>query len=432
VSAAMVVVGAGQAGVQAAEALRAGGHDGELLLIGAEPHAPYHRPPLSKAWLAGEVEAAQLALRAPELLARKRIALRSGVAVTAIDRGACRLALRAADGTHSALDYAGLVLATGATPRRLALPGADAANVHVLRSRDDAQALAAALRDCAARALPLVVVGGGFIGLEVAATARKLGIAVTVLEAAPRLLARALAPLLSDWFAALHRARGVELVLGAAVAGFALEGERVVAVQTADGRRHPAGAVLVGVGVRADDTLARAAGLDCDAAGGIVVDDCARTADPRITAAGDCTVRRLADGTLLRLESVHNATEQGKSAAAALLGQPRPFTATPWFWSDQYEFKLQMAGLSAGADRWVRRGDPAAGAFTVFHYRGERLLAADSVNAAREHLAARKLLDAGVWPAPALLADPATDLAALAAPSGPDSAAAGPPPLSRP
>lgn len=415
----MVVVGAGQAGVQAAEALRAGGYEGELVLIGDEPHAPYHRPPLSKAWLAGELEAAQLVLRAPELLARKRIALRSGVTVTAIDRSARCLALRAADGTSSALPYAGLVLATGAAPRRLALPGADAANVYLLRSRDDAALLAAALRDCAARAQPLVVIGGGFIGLEVAATARKLGVEVSVLEAAPRLLARALAPLLSDGYAALHRAHGVDVVLGAAVAGIAVEGGRALVVQTADGRRYPAGAVLVGVGVRANDALARAAGLECDAAGGIVVDDCARTADPAITAAGDCSARRLADGTLLRLESVHNATEQGKSAAAALLGQPRPFTATPWFWSDQYDRKLQMAGLAAGADRWVCRGDPAgSGPFTVFHLRGERLLAADSVNAAREHLAVRKLLDAGRSPPAEQLADPGVDLAALAARGG--------------
>ncbi len=405
-----IVVGAGQAGVQAAEALRALDADTPVLLLGAEPHGPYHRPPLSKAWLAGEMDAAQLAMRAPDMLAKKRIELRTGVRVAAIDRAAGSLHL--VDG--STLPYRGLVLATGSVPRRLSLPGADAPNVHVLRSRDDASALAASMATAAAAGLPLVVIGGGFIGLEAAATARKKGLAVTVLEAQPRLLARALVPALSDWFATLHRSRGVDIVFDARVESLERDGAGPVrAVRLADGTRLPAGVVLVGVGVDADDALARAAGLECDR--GVVVDDCARTADPHITAAGDCTARRRADGSLLRLESVNNATEQGKSAAAALLGQPRPFAGPPWFWSDQYDRKLQMAGLSAGADASVLRGSMDGGAFTLFHLQGDRLVAADSVNAAKDHLAVRKLLDAGVSPTRAQLADPAVDLAALAA-----------------
>ena len=405
-----IVVGAGQAGVQVAEALRALDADTPVLLLGAEPHGPYHRPPLSKAWLAGEMDAAQLAMRAPDMLAKKRIELRTGVRVAAIDRAAGSLHL--VDG--STLPYRGLVLATGSVPRRLSLPGADAPNVHVLRSRDDASALAASMATAAAAGLPLVVIGGGFIGLEAAATARKKGLAVTVLEAQPRLLARALVPALSDWFATLHRSRGVDIVFDARVESLERDGAGPVrAVRLADGTRLPAGVVLVGVGVDADDALARAAGLECDR--GVVVDDCARTADPHITAAGDCTVRRRADGSLLRLESVNNATEQGKSAAAALLGQPRPFAGPPWFWSDQYDRKLQMAGLSAGADASVLRGSMDGGAFTLFHLQGDRLVAADSVNAAKDHLAVRKLLDAGVSPTRAQLADPAVDLAALAA-----------------
>jgi len=405
-----IVVGAGQAGVQAAEALRALDADTPVLLLGAEPHGPYHRPPLSKAWLAGEMDAAQLAMRAPDMLAKKRIELRTGVRVAAIDRAAGSLHL--VDG--STLPYRGLVLATGSVPRRLSLPGADAPNVHVLRSRDDASALAASMATAAAAGLPLVVIGGGFIGLEAAATARKKGLAVTVLEAQPRLLARALVPALSDWFATLHRSRGVDIVFDARVESLERDGAGpVCAVRLADGTRLPAGVVLVGVGVDADDALARAAGLECDR--GVVVDDCARTADPHITAAGDCTARRRADGSLLRLESVNNATEQGKSAAAALLGQPRPFAGPPWFWSDQYDRKLQMAGLSAGADASVLRGSMDGGAFTLFHLQGDRLVAADSVNAAKDHLAVRKLLDAGVSPTRAQLADPAVDLAALAA-----------------
>lgn len=381
----VVVVGAGQAAVAAAEALRAGGYTGSLTLLGDEPHGPYHRPPLSKGWLAGEMQAAQLVMRAPEMLAKKGIVLRTGTPVAALHRTEREVEL--ADGER--LPYDALVLATGATPRRL--PGLEGAAV--LRGLDDAQALAARLQALNAAGRPLNVVGGGFIGLEVAATARKLGLAVTVFEAQPRLLARALPPLLSDWFADLHRAHGVDLRLGAVADGL-----------------DPA-ETLLGIGVTPNDALARAAGLDCD--GGIVVDAHGRTADPAIVAAGDCSVRRLPDGRLLRLESVQGATEGGKAAAATLLGLDKPFTATPWFWSDQHGRKLQMAGLSAGADRRVLRGALDAPSFSLWHYAGERLIAVHSVDAAKDHLLARKLLDASRSPTPAQAADPAFDLATL-------------------
>lgn len=404
----ILIVGAGQAGVQAAEALRSGGYTGAITLLGDEPHGPYHRPPLSKGWLAGDMDASQLVMRAPELLAKKAITLRTGVTVAAIDRAGHALVL--ADGER--LPYTGLVLATGATPRRLPLPGADAPGVWVLRGRDDADALAAGLARCQAAGLPLVVVGGGFIGLEAAATARKKGVPVTVLEAAPRLLGRVLAPMLSDWFAALHRGHGVNVVLDARIAGFETGADgAVAAVRLADGSALPCGGVLLGVGVAANDGLAQAAGLATDR--GIVVDACGRTADPLIVAAGDCTARRLADGSLIRLESVHNATEQGKCAAAALLGQPRPFSGTPWFWSDQYDRKLQMGGLSTGADAWVLRGALDAPSFSVWHYRGGQLLAVDTVNSPKDHLMSRKLMDAGVSPTPAQAGDPAFDLGSL-------------------
>lgn len=403
----IVIVGAGQAGVQTAEALRAGGFEGPITLLGDEPHGPYHRPPLSKAWLAGEMDAAQLVMRAPEMLARKNIELRTGVTVQRIDRAAKTVEL--ADG--STLPYSGLVLATGATPRALPLPGADAPGVLPLRSRADASATAERMGTCLEKALPIVVIGGGFIGLEVAATARKKGASVTVLEAAPRLLGRVLAPVLSDWYAELHRGHGVQLMLGAQVAAIEADASGVTGVKLADGTVLPAGLVVVGIGVSANDQLAREAGLECDR--GIVVDGCGRTSDRSIVAAGDCTARRLADGSLLRLESVQNATEQGKSAAAALLGQDRPFTATPWFWSDQYDKKLQMAGLSMGADTWAVRGDMASGSFSVYHFQGQRLLAVDSVNAAKDHLQARKLLDAGVSPRPEQAGDAEFDLGGL-------------------
>lgn len=404
----ILIIGAGQAGVQTAEALRAGGFEGPISLLGDEAHGPYHRPPLSKAWLAGEMEAVQLVMRAPEMLARKNIELRTDCKVTAIDRAARTVALR--DG--STLPYSGLVLATGGTPRALPLPGGNAHGVLALRSRDDASAIAERMATCIERQLPLVVIGGGFIGLEVAATARKKELTVTVLEAAPRLLGRVLAPMLSDWYAELHRSHGVQLVLGAQIAEIITDPDKqATGVRMADGTLYPAGLVVVGIGVNANDELARAAGLACER--GIVVDACGRTSDSAIVAAGDCTARRLADGSLLRLESVQNATEQGKSAAAALLGQERPFTATPWFWSDQYDKKLQMAGLSMGADHWAVRGDIASGSFSVYHYKGDQLLAADSINASKDHLQARKLLDAGVSPTPQQAGDTGFDLNSL-------------------
>jgi 3-phenylpropionate/trans-cinnamate dioxygenase ferredoxin reductase subunit len=406
----VLIVGGGQAAVATAEALRTAGHTGPIALLGDEPHAPYNRPPLSKAWLAGALTAEQLVMRAPEMLARKQITLRSGVRVRAIDRAAQTLSL--SDG--STLPYDDLVLATGARARRLALPGADAPNVQVLRTRDEASAIADGLAHCAATQQPLVVIGGGFIGLEVAATARKKGLAVTVLEAAPRLLGRVLVPLLGDWFAALHRSHGVHLVLGAQITAIDCDTDgRATGVRLADGTLVPAGLIVVGIGVIANDELAQAAGLECDR--GIVVDACSRTADPHIVAAGDCTARRLADGSLLRLESVNNGNEQGKSAAAALLGQERPFTSTPWFWSDQFDKKLQMAGLSNGADASVLRGSLQDGPFSVYHYRGETLIAVDTVNAPKDHLQARKLLDAGVSPTREQAADLGFDLNALLA-----------------
>lgn len=406
-TAGIVIVGAGQAGVMTAEALRIGGFQGPITMLGDEPHGPYHRPPLSKAWMAGEIEAAQLVMRAPEMLARKNIELRTSVNVKAIDRSAQTVIL----GDGSTLPYTGLVLATGSTPRALPLPGGDAPGVLALRTRDDASAIADRLAACIEQQSPVVVIGGGFIGLEVAATARKKGLAVTVLEAAPRLLGRVLAPVLSDWYAELHRGHGVQLMLGAQVAAIEADTNGVTGVKLADGSVVPAGLVVVGIGVNANDQLAHAAGLDCER--GIVVDACCRTSDSSIVAAGDCTARRLADGSLLRLESVQNATEQGKSAAAALLGQERPFTATPWFWSDQYDKKLQMAGLSMGADGWAVRGDMAAGTFTVYHFKGEQLIAADSINASKDHLQVRKLLDAGVSPTREQAGDTGFDLASL-------------------
>lgn len=400
----MVIVGAGQGGLQVAESLRAEGWTGPITLIGDETQPPYHRPPLSKALLNGEMTDAQLGIRGLDFFERQRITLLTGVRVSSIDRAVP--AVRLDDGRS--LSYDGLALATGARVRPLPVPGADLEGVFGLRTLDDAHRIGTAL-DTADR---VVVIGGGFIGLEVAASARKRGRAVTVLEAADRLMARVVAPFVSDFYADLHRSHGVDVVLGAQVVALEGSGGKVAAVRTADGTVYPADAVVAGIGVIPNDDLAVAAGLACDR--GIIVDDCARTHDPRIVAVGDCTVRVAEGAAPRRLESVQNAVEQGKAAAASLMGHERPFTAVPWFWSDQYDVKLQMVGLSAGHDRTVVRGSPVERRFSVFYFRDGALIAIDSVNRPPDHMTGRKLLDKRVPVTPEQVSDETVQLAALA------------------
>jgi 3-phenylpropionate/trans-cinnamate dioxygenase ferredoxin reductase subunit len=399
----IVIVGAGQAGLQIAEALRAEQYDGAITLIGGESHPPYQRPPLSKAVLLGKMDPARLTLRSPEAIARKDIAFMSGASVTAIDRA--HQTVHLADG--QVLPYAGLAFATGGRARSLPIPGRDLVGVLALRGIEDAVAIGSAL----AGAETVVVVGGGFIGLEVAAVARMLGKRVTVLEAAPRLMARAVSPLLSEVFAELHQGRGVDIELGAVVSEIVGDDGRARGVRLADGRTFAADLVLLSAGLVPNTELAVAAGLD--GAHGIVVDQCARTGDARIVAAGDCAARRLPDGTLLRLESVQCAVEQGKAAAASLVGRERPFTASPWFWSDQYDIKLQMAGQSGGHDHVEVRGDRADFRFSAFYFRGETLIGVDSLNRAQDHMIARRLIDRGRSPTVAQVRDDAFPLQSL-------------------
>jgi 3-phenylpropionate/trans-cinnamate dioxygenase ferredoxin reductase subunit len=403
----ILIVGAGQAGVQIAESLRQEGYDGELLLIGTESHPPYQRPPLSKKWLIESGNRAALALRGAEALARRRISLKLEATVSAIDRAHAQVQFADGERVH----YSKLALATGSIPRPLPLAGATLEHVLSLRSIEDSVAISEALRRCATEHLPVVVIGGGFIGLEVAAGARKLGAAVTVLEGLPRLMSRVTAPVISEAFERLHRAHEVRLIFNAQVTELKGSEGRVRSVRTADGHEYPAGCVIVGIGVVPDDRLARAAGLDCDH--GIIVDACARTSDPTITAAGDCTARRLEDGRLLRLESVQNAVEQGKSAAAAMMGKERPFVAAPWFWSDQFDVKLQMVGLSAGYDQVVTRGDRETLSFSAFYFRDGRLIAVDSLSRVQDHMQAKRLLDAGLSCTPEQAADLQFDLQSL-------------------
>jgi 3-phenylpropionate/trans-cinnamate dioxygenase ferredoxin reductase subunit len=367
-------------------------------MVGEEPRGPYHRPPLSKGFISGETSAAQLVMRSPEAIARKNIELITGVRVTAINRRESQVALD--DGRR--LDYAGLALATGSRNRVLPMPGAEFAGVISLRSLDDAVHLVQEL----GQAQNMVIIGGGFIGLEVAASARKKGKTVVVLEALDRLVARVLAPPVSAFYAQLHRDHGVTVELGAKVAELIGSNGRIAGVRTADGKEHPADVLLIGIGIIPNSDPAAASGLECmENHGAIIVDGCGRTSDPLIVAAGDCTARRLPNGSLLRLESVQNALEQGKSAAAALLGKDRPFVASPWFWSDQYDVKLQMVGLSAGYDNVVMRGRSEDGKFSAFYYRCERLLSIDSINQSQVHLPGRKLLDKGISPTLAQAAD---------------------------
>jgi len=398
----IVIVGASQAGLQVAESLRQDGYDGSLVLIGEETHPPYQRPPLSKALLTGETTEDRLVLRGPELLAKKNITLVTGARATAIDRAG--RTVRLSDGRS--LGYRGIALTTGGRPRTLPIPGAELDGIVTLRTIEDSRRIGAGI----AQASAVAVVGGGFIGLEIAAAARKAGKPVVVLEALDRLLARSSAPFVSDFFLALHRAHGVDVRLGTQVTAFTGTG-RVDGVTTRDGATLPADLVVVGVGIVPNGELAHDCGIACER--GIIVDDCSRTDDPLVVAAGDCTARRLGDGSLLRLESVQNAIEQGKSAAAALLGRARPFTAAPWFWSDQYDVRLQMAGLSNGHDKIVVRGATADRRVSVLYFRGDKLLAVDSVNRAPDHIAARRLLDAGRSPTFAQAGDEAFALGSL-------------------
>ncbi|MBU1538733.1 MAG: FAD-dependent oxidoreductase [Alphaproteobacteria bacterium] len=398
----VLIIGAGHAGGTAAALLRQYGHEGPIVLAGEEPAAPYQRPPLSKAWLKGEADLEALLLRPEVFYAEHDIELRTGVTATAID--AAGRTVTFADGTVETYDA--LVLATGSTARKLAIPGADRPDLLELRTLADAEQLKAALGP----GKRLAVVGGGYVGLEAAASARALGAEAVVIERMDRVLARVASETLSAFFAAHHRSHGVEVLTSAEVTGFEDGGVRL-----GDGRLIKADAVLVGVGALACDGLARTAGLACE--NGVVVDETARTSDPAIWAIGDMTFRPIPahGGRRHRLESVPNALEQAKQAAAAITGRAPPTPEVPWFWSDQYEIKLQIAGLPDGADRQVVRGDVEGGAFAVFHLAGDRIVCVEAVNAPAEFMAGRQMILRAQAVDPERLADRSVSMKEVAA-----------------
>jgi 3-phenylpropionate/trans-cinnamate dioxygenase ferredoxin reductase subunit len=386
----IVIIGAGHAGVQAAASLREEGFSGPVTLVGDENELPYHKPPLSKAFLKDAQTKPQV-LRAEAFYTGADIGLRFGERVAAIDKAARQLEFE--DGGK--LHFDRLILATGSRPRLLPLAGADLAGVFSLRTVADARAI----RDHAAAAQNVVVLGGGFIGLEIAATLAAGGRKVTVIEAQDRLLGRAVAPTISLHVAGRLAATGIRLLMRTTVERLDGENGRVIAVATSAGEHIPADMVLVGIGAVANTGLAEAAGLAVT--NGIRVDPQMRTSVPEILAVGDAVnYRHWHSGADVRLESVQNATDQAKLAARTLTGHDEPYTSVPWFWSDIGDMKLQMVGLSTASDRTVLAGEAADNRFSVFHYSGGRLVAIESVNRPADHMLGRKMIAAGFSPTP--------------------------------
>ncbi|MGI9336778.1 MAG: NAD(P)/FAD-dependent oxidoreductase [Gammaproteobacteria bacterium] len=399
----IVIIGAGHCGGQLATRLRAEGFEGTIKLVGAETHLPYQRPPLSKQYLAGAVDLDRVLLRPATHYEEQRIDVLLGTRVEAVHVQSKDIQLTGGE----RVPYDRLVMTTGSKVRKLNVPGAELDGIHYLRTVEDCDSI----RERLSEGLQLAVVGGGYIGLEVAAVAAGRGANVTVLEMDGRVMSRVAAPEVSAFYEARHAQHGVDVRTGVRVEGF--EGEsKVTGVVCAGAATVPADAVVVGIGIAANDDLAAAAGLSVD--DGIVVDEYGQTSDPDVYAAGDCTRHPNAIyGRSVRLESVHNAMAQAKAVAANLCTKPTPYAETPWFWSDQYDLKLQIAGLSEGYDRTVLRGSPDDGAFSVLYLKDGVLVAGDSVGSMQDHLALRALIARQANIDPDRLADPSTPLKSL-------------------
>lgn len=407
----VVVVGGGQAAVQLCLALRKEKYDGGIVVYSEEDELPYHRPPLSKAYITGNTDDEKLAMRPASFYESRHVDLRLGSEVTAIDKD--RQLVETAQGTQP---YSTLVLATGAVSRALPIEGVDAAGVFELRDLPDARNIRQHLESTNR----VVIIGAGFIGLEAAAALNKSGKSVTVFDTADRVMGRAVSEEVSDWFARTHRQAGIEIFLNEGVAKVVADDNgKVTGVERHNGEVLAADMVLVGIGVLPHTRLAESAGLACD--NGVVVDQYCRSSDPSIYAAGDCAnhPNPFAGGRQLRLESVQNATDQARTIAGAIVASmdidrsANPYHAVPWFWSDQAEHSLQMAGLAFDVDHREVRGNPQDGSFSVFQFSGGAVVAVDSVNASRDHMIARKLLGAGVSPTRAQASDLEFDLRGL-------------------
>jgi len=398
----IVIIGAGQAGCQAVESLRKEGFTGPITMIGDEAYPPYQRPPLSKAYLLGTFERERLFLKGDNYYPEAGCELILNTTVKAIHRAERQVEL--ADGRK--LPYGKLLLATGARVRKLRCPGADLPGIHYLKTIADVDGLQAAFTP----GMRIAIVGGGYIGLEVAAVGAKRGLDVTVFEAMDRLMARAVSPQISAFYADEHRKAGVKLELNTGVEEIGGNGK--VEWVRAGGLTYDADMVLVGIGVIPCDELAKDAGLAVT--DGIVVDQNAMTGDPHIWSAGDCTRHVGREGHQIRLECVQNAIDQAKHAALAMTGKPKTYSEVPWFWSDQYDLKLQIAGLARPTDTLVQRGDPASRKFSVFHMRDGKVAAVEAVNAAPDYLIGKKLIAEGKTVDAAKLADTAIAIKTLA------------------
>jgi 3-phenylpropionate/trans-cinnamate dioxygenase ferredoxin reductase subunit len=394
----IVIVGAGHGGAQAAIALRQNKFEGSILMIGRDSEPPYERPPLSKEYFSREKEFERLYIRPPHFWPDKGVELMLDTVVTAVDPVEHRLTLANGD----RVEYGRLIWATGGDPRKLPLPGGDLAGVHGVRDRADADRMMAEVDGGAKQ---IVVIGGGYIGLEAAAVLVKFGCHVTLLEALPRVLARVAGEQLSTFYEADHRAHGVDLRTNVVVTELTGENGRVTGVRLADGELIPAEMVVVGIGI----VPCVAPLLEAGAAGGngVDVDQFCRTSLPDVYAIGDCAAFACdyADGVVMRVESVQNANDQANCVAKGIMGDPQPYHAFPWFWSNQYDLKLQTAGLSTGHDATVLRGDPANRSFSVIYLKGSKVIALDCVNAVKDYVQGRKLVEAGAVIAPDMLAN---------------------------
>jgi len=404
----VVIVGAGHGGAQVALALRTNGFEGSILMIGRESEPPYERPPLSKEYLARDKEFDRLYIRPPQFWVDKNVTLKLGTEVTSVDAAAHQVTL----GDGSSVTYGKLIWAAGGDPRKLTCAGADLGGVHAVRTREDVDRL---MGELDAGAKKVVVIGGGYIGLEAAAVLTKLGCSVTLLEALPRILARVAGPDISAFYEADHRAHGVDLRTNVSVDSLVGDGGKVSGVKLADGSVIPAEIVIVGIGIIPSVAPLLAAGAE--GANGVNVDDHCRTSLPDVYAIGDCAAFACAyaEGAVMRVESVQNANDMGTSVAKAICGDPQPYHAFPWFWSNQYDLKLQTAGLSVGYDATVLRGDPVMRAFSVLYLKDGRLIALDCVNVIKDYVQGRKLVEAGAVIDPTKLADTTVPLKELMA-----------------